>query len=275
MSATTSISNTPPIRPMNDKQIDYPTALLSSLSDDARFAHRYILRSHNSKVDRDFFDKKQRNTYVGHNAPKFVPTDRMRAAFAELEAAGLGSYDAEYGWLHVSRVRDEYAVAQGRGAHFITVSTFDEHLDYASRLATLIGADFESRNPRPGLKELTLRARHEDATDFEHAASSTAVLTIRNISEPEHLMYGHQRYTGVLTEARLYPLGVDPTAVSDVDTRPGRCETCQDKHPFAPYQPPAVETLQLPTFVVIETYPYRPYLVADATVTPRTESEPA
>lgn len=264
-----------PILPMNAEPVEYPTASLVSLSDDARFVHRYATRTYDPKVDRDIFDKKQRNAYITPNAPRFAPTERMLAAFAELEAAGLGSYDAEYGWLRIKRVHDRYTVARGRGAHFITVSTFREHLDEARLLATLVGADFESRNNRPGVKELTLRARHESATDFEHDASSTALLTIRNISEPEHLMYGHQRYTGVLTEARLYALGVDPVTVEDADTRPGICDTCEDKHPFAPYQPPVVEDLQLPGFVVIETFPIRPYLVADAAVTPRTESEAA
>lgn len=274
MTATT-IQSSMPIRPMNDDPFVYPTAPFASLSEDARFVYRYALRNRTSRIDRDIFDKKQRNAYLGHNAPKFDPTERMSAAFAELQRTGLGSYDAEYGWLRVQQVRDDYTVAHGRGAHFMTVSTFTDHLDYAVRLATLIGADFESTNPRPGVKELTLRARHVDATDFEHDASSTALLTIRNISEPEHMGYGHQRYIGVLAEARLYPIGVDPTQVEDDDTRPGRCDTCEDRHPFAPYQPPVVATLQVPTFVVVETFPYRPYLVAGAAVTPHPESENA
>lgn len=273
MTSSTTESSVP-VRPMNEDPISYPTAALSSLSEDARHAHRYATQSQNSKVDRDIFDRKSVNSYLSPTAPRFEPTERMLAAFAELTAAGLASYDADYGWLRATRVHAEYTVARGRGAHYITVSTFGSYIDDAKLLVALVGADFESRNARQGVEELVIRARHESATDFEHDASSTAMLTIRNISAPEHRGYGHQRFTGVLTEARLYPLGVDPTTVDDGDTRPGEfCDRCDDGHPFAPYQPPVLTDVRMPKFVVIETWPLRPYLVADATIPTRTESE--
>jgi hypothetical protein len=251
-----------PVRPMNmERAVDYPLAGPSSLSADAQ--HMYI-HGRGRKLDRDVFDRSQRNKYVsGEDAEAFEPTERMLTAIAELEAVRLASYSTTYGpALRVTRVHEQYTYAQGRGTQLITVSVFDEHPDEAQLLAVIIGGDLEGRDARRGVTEVEVRSRHEDATDFEHDASSTALMVVRNISQPVFLGYGHMSFTGVLTEANLYPIGVDPLTADDGDTSPGEpCTYCEEPHPFAPFQPPKVPALSGAHFVTVEVRPFRPYLV--------------
>lgn len=249
-----------PVRPMNrERPIDYPTAALSSLSDDARVLHR----RGGHKLDRDVFNEKMRNRYVSEeDARDFRPTERMLAAIAELEAAGLARYDAGYRSFYKTEVCDEYTYATGRGSQLIKVSTFVDYPGEAKLLAVLIGADFEGRQGPAGT-EISIRSRHEDATDVEHDASSTALLTVRNISAPDFTGYGRMTFSGVLTKVHLYPIGTDPLVVDDGDTRPGAvCTDCEKPHPFAPFLPPEIESLKGPQFVTVEALPLRPYLVA-------------
>lgn len=249
-------------RPMDDKPIRYPLVPLASLSDDARSIHQH--RAGGARLDRDIFDGKRRSFVSREEGDAFTPTARMLTAIAELEAAGLASYSPAHKSLTITRVHEQYTFARGRGSQFIRVSTFEEDPHEAELRAVLIGGDLESRDPRSGMTELTVRTRHEDATDFEHGASSTAMLVLRNISEPVFTGYGRMTFTGVLTEARLYPIGIDPLEADDGDTSAGEmCTGCETPHPFAPYLPPKVESLQGAHFVTVETLPFRPYLVQD------------
>jgi hypothetical protein len=250
------------VTPMNDEPIDYPLALPSTLSSDAQLLHRHGGNAQ-GRLDRDVFSTERVHYVSREDAAAFEPTERMLVAIAELDAAGLSSYDAKYKSLHVTRVHNEYTFARGRGSQLIKVSTFDKYPEEAELLAVLIGGDLETQGARDAVPEVAVRARHESATDFEHDASSTALLMVRNISQPSFGPYGRMSFSGVLTEARLYPIGVDPVNESDADTRPGSlCDTCDDPHPFAPFQPPFVSGLKGPKFVTVETRPLRPYLVA-------------
>jgi hypothetical protein len=252
-----------PVRPMNADQepFDYPRALLASLSADAQ---RMYSLGQGRKLDRDVFDATRRRSHVPPDEAKaFQATERMLAAIAELEAARLATYDTTYGpVLRVTRVHERYTFAQGRGSQLIHVRVFDEHPDDARLLAVLLGGDLESRDTRSSMSEIAVRSRHENATDFEHDASSTAMLTVRNISQPVFAGYGLMSFTGVLTEANLYPIGVDPLNADDGETRPGdTCTRCEEHHPFAPFMPPKVDSLSGAHFVTVEVRPFRPYLV--------------
>lgn len=268
---------------MSEKPLSFPLASLSAVSRDARELHRHAASGSGQYLERDIFDPKTRHRFIPkEEKEKFIPTDRMMAAIAELEAVGLGRYEPKYRALYTSRVHKLYTYARGRGSQIITVSLFGKHEDDKRLLAVLVGADLETRDRGGRLgEEIAVRARHETATDFEHDASSTAVLVIRNVSQPVFRGYGHIEFTGVLTEARLYEIGTDPLQVSDRDTEPGHaCDHCEDHHPFAPYQPPLVEDLKGAHFVTVEARPFKPYQVEDiftagAAIAPKIESETA
>jgi len=274
------------VEPMNEHPSEYPLALLSSMSDDARTMYRRGIDSSTGRLSRDIFDPKTRGYQTREEQDAFVPTERMLAAIAELEAVHLASYNPEYKSLHITRVHEHYAYAQGRGSQYIKVSIFDKHPEEAQLLAVFIGGDLEGQGSRGDIPEVAVRARHATATDSEHDASSAAIITVRNLGQPQFGGYGLTTYTGVMVEARLYPIGVDPLTVSDQDTRAGTelCDRCEEPHPFAPYQPPSIRELSGPHFVKIETRPLRPYTVAappafvvananaDADATPESES---
>lgn len=250
-----------PIHPMNGAPLSYPLAAPSSLSADAQLVRA---DGHHRVLDRDLFEPKRRNTFVrAEEATVFQPTERMLVAIAELESARLATYSTRSGHaLHGTPVHEQYTFAQGRGSQFIRISVFDKYLEEARQLVVLIGADLESRDAG-GIPEITIRSRHENATDIEHDASSTALLVLRNATQPVFTGYGRMSFTGVLTEANLYPIGVDPLTVDDGETGPGDiCTDCEDPHPFAPYLPPKVDSLSGAHFVTVEMWPLRPYLVA-------------
>lgn len=253
-----------PVHPMDNDPIGYPLTLPSSLSADAQIMYRY---GRHSRLTRDVFDPKTRNSFMTQAQEKaFEPTERMLAAIAELEEAQLASYSSKYGHsLQVTEVHEHYTVAFGRGTQLIRVSTFSEHPDEKQLLAVLVGGDVEGRDSqRSGITEVSVRARHEDATDVEHDASSTAVLTVRMPTPAVFSGYGRVEFQGVLSEARLYGAGVDPLTQNDEDTISGEmCTECETPHPYAPYQPPVAAWLDQPTLVSVELLPLRPYLVAD------------
>lgn len=263
------------ICPMNDEPITYPLAGLSAVSADARRLHQVACVR--QKLERDVFDETSANRFVTREqAEAFKPTERMLAAIAELEAVHLAEYRPEYTSLYATNVHEEYTIARGRGSQLIRVRTFDEYPQESNLLAVLLGADCESRSGS-GWEEVTILARHDTATDVEHSASSTARLVIRNPSAPTFAGYGRTTFTGVLTEARLYPLGTDPLAISSEDTPAGRwCSSkhCDEPHPIAPYAPPEVESLRGPRFVTVETFPMRPYLVAEPPEYPAAATAP-
>lgn len=249
---------------MNDRPIDFPLVNLSALSHDALHLYR---STRGGRLNRDVFDPTTRNRYISPAEERaFEPTTRMLAAIKELETARLATYSSSHGHnLSIARVHEHYTAAYGRGSQLIRVSTFTDRPDEAQLLAVLVGGDLESRDVSAfRLSEIAVRSRHEDATDFEHDASSTAQLVVRSAAPPVFTGYGHMRFQGVLTEANLYPLGADPLQQSDEDTRyDGElCDSCETPHPFAPYLPPKATWLQGPVFVIVESLPLRPYLVA-------------
>ena len=253
-----------PVRPMDRRPITYPTKGYGSLSEDARTMYKF---GRGRRLNRDVFDAKTRDRWVSRaDEEAFTPTDRMMGAIRELEAAGMARYSDSHGHsLSVTRVHEHYTVAYGRGSQLITVSTFTKYPEQAELLAVLVGGDLESQDTSGDrLSEVSVRCRHEDATDIEHDASSVAQLLVNNPTMPVFAGYGLMRFHGVLTEAFLYPLGVDPlNQIGDDTGEAGElCTLCETPHPFAPYLPPAAGWLNAPVFVVVETYPLRPYLVA-------------
>lgn len=253
-----------PVRPMDNRPIDFPLVNLSALSDDGLHMYR---STRGGRLNRDVFDPKSRNRYIPPAEERaFEPKPRMLDTIRELEAARLATYSSSHGHsLSLTRVHEHYTVAYGRGSQLIKVSTFTDHPEEAELLAVLVGGDLESRDSSAfRLSEIAVRSRHEDATDFEHDASSTAQLVVRNPAPPVFTGYGRMQFHGVLTEAHLYPLGADPLQQSDEDTKyDGEpCDSCEVPHPYAPYLPPKAAWLQGPVFVIVETLPLRPYLVA-------------
>lgn len=246
------------------KPIDWPLASPLSLSEDARTMYG---GGSQRKLDRDYFDRRARNGYVSReDQDKYEPTTRDLAAIAEIEAAGLGRYSAEYKTLYLTPVDAAYTVAEGRGSQLIRVYLYDAHLFEKRLLAVLVGGDLESKDSRSGsMPELCVRSRHEDGTDFEHDASSTAILRVVNPTQPTFAGYGRVEFDGLLVEARLYPLGTDVLTVSDADTEAGSvCDdgTCKKPHPFVPFQPPEAEGLRSPQIVHVECVPIRSYAVS-------------
>jgi hypothetical protein len=249
---------------MNEKPIEWPLASPSSLSEDAQIMYK---STRGGKLNRDIFDSKTKNRYISPAEEKtFEPTDRMMTAIRELEEVRLAKYSNKYGHnLSLNRVHEHYTVAFGRGSQLIRVSTFAKYPDESELLAVLVGGDLENRGGRDkSVGEITVRSRHETATDFEHDASSTAHLVINLPTAPSFSGYGGMEFQGVLTSANLYPLGTDPLKQSDNDTRydDELCETCEIPHPFAPYLPPSATWLQGPTFVIVDVLPLRPYTVS-------------
>jgi hypothetical protein len=252
------------VKPMDDRPIQYPLVNLSALSDDGLKMYR---STRGGRLNRDIFDAKTRNRFISPAEERaFEPTRRMLAAIKELENAGLATYSNRHGHnLSMTRVHEHYSVAFGRGSQLIRVSTFTKHPDEAELLAVLVGGDLESRETSAGrLPEVSVRCRHEDATDVEHDASSTAQLLVKTPTMPVFAGYGRMQFHGVLTEAHLYPLGADPLRQTDDDTNEAGelCTSCEIPHPYAPYLPPKATWLQGPVFVIVEALPLRPYLVA-------------
>jgi len=253
-----------PVRPMDSRPITYPTKGLSSLSEDARVMYEH---GRGPSLNRDVFDPKTRGRWVSPAQEKaFTPTDRMMAGIRELESAGLARYSDSHGHsLSLTRIHDHYTVAFGRGSQLIKVSTFAKYPEDSELLAVLVGGDLgNGQASSDRLPEWTVRCRHEDATDIEHDASRTAEIVINNPTMPVFSGYGRMRFHGVLTDARLYPLGADPLHQTDADTDGDGelCTLCETPHPFAPFLPPPARWLKAPTFVVVDAYPLRPYLVA-------------
>lgn len=267
------MTNTMPIRPMNDGEdepINYPRAnplyFPQGLSQDARLV---LDRFQSRPINFDVFDPKAkppRGSYP--TVTPFDLTDRIQAAIAELTCARMVHYDYHRGehQLNAAKLHPEYAVAHGRGSSFIKISTFDESSHDSELLAVLVGADLESQDPRGHrMPQLVVRARHENGTDVEHDASSTAMFTIQNPTIPMFTGYGRMEIQGFLSAARFYRMGIDPLTADDGETRPGdHCTECVPPHPFVPYLPPVCTSINFPVFVKIEVFPLRPYLVAGA-----------
>lgn len=254
--------------PMNTVGTMYPRVRFETLGADAQ---QLYLSAGRQKLDRDVFDPKARTRYVSpSDADNFIATERMLDAIVELERAGYARYEPKWQSLYRTSVHPAYTIAYGRGSQVIEVRMMDAFDDPGGQLiAVLIGADLESSDSRSGsLPEVNARARHATGTDSEHDASSTALFTIANPSPPQFHGYGQMTFAGVLTQARMYPLGTDPAEMSDADTSPGVCESerCDAPHPFVPFLPPLVKELSGRPFVRVSARPFRPYLVRDLTV---------
>lgn len=256
-----------PVWPMNEGQdpIDWPLAQPSTLSEDAQTIYRYA--DSGRPLSRDYLDPKARRSYMSREEQDtYQPSERVLAAIEELKAVGLAEYKPKSKYLYISKVSEHYTVAEGRGSQLIRAYLTDEETLEKVLLGVFVGGDIESRDNRSGgIPELTVRVRHENATDVEHDASSTAQLVIAAPTFPTFGGYGRVTFQGFLTEAKLYPIGTDPLTQEDFDPSE-LCDQCERPHPFAPYLPPTVE---LPltskgTVVEIVCLPLRPYLVAES-----------
>ncbi|ROR75987.1 hypothetical protein SAMN06295974_3868 [Plantibacter flavus] len=246
--------------------LQYPLARISDLSPDARSIHRVVRRRWSPVLDRDVFELRSGIRHVSREeAAVFTPTPRMMTAIRELESQRLAYYSSEYGHqLNVVPVSKCYTYAQGRGSQFIEVHLVGEHQNDSSLLAVIIGGELETRESPGGAHETVIRARHENATDVEHDSSSTAILSMRNMSQPRFPNDGQMEFTAALTSALLYPIDVDPLLADDGSSRPGAsCTDCDTPHPFAPYAPPAVDGLPGTRLVSVRARPMRSYLVAE------------
>lgn len=248
----------------DQKPIDWPTAQPSALSEDAQTIYRYA--DSGRPLSRDYLDPKARRRYVSQEeGSSYEPSERVLAAIAELKAVGLADFKRKDKFLFINRVSENYTVAEGRGSQLIRAYIRNEETMTAKLLSVFVGGDIESRDSRSGeIPELTVRVRHATATDPEHDAASTALLTISAPTFPSFTGYGRMTFKGFLTEAWLYPMGTDPLVQDGLDPE-DLCSHCDEAHPFAPYLPPRVE---LPlshrgTVVEIECLPLRPYLVAE------------
>lgn len=252
---------THPSIPMNDEPITYPTVTLAELSEDAHTLLRAV--HEDSRLE---FDPLASNARRPYDRPegKVAVSERLRAAIEEVVASGHGTWNEEYQWMHTTRAHGDYTVAVGRGTQFARVYLLRYPGDRDGLLlAVALGADLTSSHDQNGHTSYRLRARHEDATDFEHDASSVLDIKIDFAHPPTFGDYGRVELTGVATEIRAYPLGMDPLDATDVDNRSPR-EVCDsehcDPHPFAPFLPPV---LNLPTRAVrVELLPLRTYQVA-------------
>lgn len=255
------------LSPMNGEHaITWPTRKPADLSEDARAFRKASMHSH--KLDRDFFAPRAERLYVTRDdAAAYEPSARDLAAIAELESVGLTAYSPEYRVISHTRIHEHYTVAYGRGSQLIRVSVVHPELrDTPMLLAVLVGADLEQNDSRAfeGITELAVHARHETATDSEHYASTSAMLRLLNPTPATFGGYGRVTLHGLLVEAHLYELGIDPITQADLDTRPGICDSCEDRHPFAPYLPPKVGDFDArPAMVRVECLPIRPYSVQD------------
>lgn len=257
--------------PMSNSPYTVPRATLASLSEDAQFVARHV----GQRLERDVFGDRPNRYVTREEAEAFKPTTRMLDAFAELEAAGLALYEPRWQSLYQTRIHPLYTYAFGRGSQFIRVTTFTKHPQQNERLlVVLIGGDLESKdNSSGGIPTVDVKARHDTGTDVEHDASSTAVLTVLNPTQPVFTLYGHMKFHGVLGDVHLYPFGTDIESVEDPDSRRGGvCTRCEEPHHFLPYQPPRVDELA-GQFVTVEAVPFRPYLVRDLSQPYRTHRD--
>lgn len=176
------------------------------------------------------------------------------------------TYKAEDGALR----HDLYTEVTGDGNLDITVNIVPpenvRHIHFphprdSIALARVIGGEFVTMDSGR-LPQWLIRASG-DTTDFEHDTSSFIRLEIMNpvvISA-----YEETTYIGMLADAQLWPLGVDPMTQGDSDTQPGMCDGDPGQpgehapHPFAAYRPPDRDEVQaiLPSFVIITTVPIR------------------
>lgn len=250
--------------------ITWPITSPSSLGEDAKLLYKLAnTETPSLTIHRDWFDGTSPNRYVrSQDAKSYVPSERDLSAIAEIVNARLGTYNPERRRLHVERLHENYTVAYGRGSQLIQVYVSESaHFSHEGQLlATLVGADLESRRNNTSLASIEILARHETATDSEHDASATAALSILAPSI-QFIGYGSLDIHGFLDEAKLYPIGTDPTQLDDDGIAAGEmCDSkhCSTPHPFAPYRPDEISIGRKRLFVQATAYPLRPYLVQQA-----------
>jgi hypothetical protein len=128
-------------------------------------------------------------------------------------------------------------------------------------LATVNGGTFEIARSDRGLPEWRLCALDGETTDFEHDSSRFIDMTVVNPSLMSN--WSDSIYVGVLTDARIWPIGVDLATASDGDTPAHECDGWPGKpgehapHRMAAYVPPEREEVDalMPSFVVVTTRP--------------------
>lgn len=113
-----------------------------------------------------------------------------------------------------------YSEASGEGPLDITVKLlrYDLLADWRSERAPLLakvtGGSFELGRTDLGPAEWRLSVRDGKTTDFEHDLARFIDMVINPVLMANWSNETH--YVGVLTAARLWPLGVDPSVTGDV-----------------------------------------------------------
>lgn len=237
-----------------------PKALVKDLSDDARKVHAHVARAGGATYLR--YDPLEGPRFVASSQDdELEVTPRLQSAVDEITAANLGTWDGKYRSLRVRSLARNFTIAPlGRGDQYIEVTILDHRYGCAGNgalLACLPGAALTAHVDR-AWPVWDVDSWHPTATDFEHASARIAMLRLGNPAVISTHGTRLTEYIGTLTEAQLYPTGVDPTTTTDRDTREnGPCDRCDIPHPFAPYLPPARDELDdlLPALVKVSVYP--------------------
>lgn len=264
---TTDTPRPGPAAVRNEKPA-YPLMRHTALGTDAqtlmsRWVSVHAEGSHT--LDRDLFADKWRGYVTREQAEAYRPDARTTAAIEEIEAAGLATYQVSkhspQGSLRVERTVDAYTVANGLAgldgddaldAETTTnlVEVFLVPRDQARnpnrtdgvRFATLVGATVDVRTDGDW-PTLLVDVRHPSATDVDHSSARLARIEVAGVHQARSYT-GASIYLGMLIDARLYAIGVDPALLDDdgqaVD-EPYLCEhdSCPPHAHGVPYLPPA------------------------------------
>lgn len=190
-----------------------------------------------------------------------VKTEEEATSAAEIVEAGLGrlsEYDGKTS-LSIASTANSLVIVD------------DESIDVDSRLtavvkirsngdspilAVLKGArvQFSFENEMP---TACVTVTHATGTDAEHDRAYVAQLVI--LSPIMNSITGHSTsFRGFLTEARLYPAGMDPKMAGDERDGIEPSEVCEDEacdrhvgHPIMPFIPPLSQVKNVPVGITI------------------------
>lgn len=236
------------------RQITYPTVLPSSLSADARRLYA-LAKDGKGNFKGDPFAEDYAKRY--HYLPKvedYVLTERDKAAVAEIENAHLGTLN-EYGpSLSVRPIHPQYTAIEGGSGNWIVQvglmplrGEFLTAPENAIDFATIVGAEIDSRTDR---RMSTIEVKADHASARSESGGELSRLASLSLVNPQIEMVGWSgrvQITGTLTDARLYPLGVNPFWGYEDEGEEGALHTDE-------WLPPRVE-IPLPTLAVIHAYP--------------------
>lgn len=128
------------------------------------------------------------------------------------------------------------------GTGSLTVRVYDEDHQI---LCVVEGAELKTL---PGATAaLSIESRHPHATDVEHDRAHLALLSVRLPSSATFDGSGAILFTGLLTQARLYPGEEVPEAET--------CESCPQPHPLTDYLPPPAQDVKTPQIVRVVCRP--------------------